>query len=357
MKCAVCVEAGKPLKFVEVTLPNPERHEVIVRTHATSICHSDLHLLDGVWPHPLPVIAGHESAGIVEAVGQDVTRVKPGDKVVVCSVRACGNCYYCTIGASQCCTYHFPENITAFTSLKGDTIHIGLRMGGFAEAMVVDESQLAVVPDEMPLDRAALLACGVLTGYGAVVNTAKVEPGKSVGVIGVGGVGINSLQAAHLVGASQILALDIDENKLAKAPLFGATHTINSSVEDVHQRVLEITNGFGLDYCFVTAPVMQAAELGIQITGRLGQTVIVGFGDWSQKIPVPIDQLMLEKSVTASRMGSGRVSIDIPKLAHYYLNGRLKLDELISNRFSFSHINLAVEESKKGESIRNLVEF
>ena len=357
MKCAVCVEAGKPLTFVDVTLPAPKRREVIVRTHTTSICHSDLHLLDGLWPHPLPVVAGHESAGIVETVGESVTRVKRGNKVVVCSVRACGRCHYCTIGASQCCTHDFPNNTSTLTTHNGLTIHIGLRMGGFAEAMIIDERQLALLPDEMPLDRAALLACGVLTGYGAVVNTAKVETGKTVGVIGVGGVGVNSLQAAHIVGASQILAIDIDESKLAKAPIFGATHTINSSEADVHQRVLEITHGFGLDYCFVTAPVMQAAELGIQITGRLGQTVIVGFGDWHQKVPVPIDQLMLEKSVTASRMGSGQVSIDIPRLAQFYLDGRIKLDELITNQYPFSDINLAIEDSKTGASLRNLIQF
>ncbi len=357
MKCAICVETGQPLEFIEVSLPVPQAHEVIVHTAATAVCHSDLHLLDGTWPHPLPVIAGHESAGMVAAVGREVTQFKAGDKVVVCSVRACGHCYYCLIGASQCCTHTFPENTSVFTAVTGQTIHIGLRMGGFAEAMIVDHRQLARLPDTMPLDKAALLACGVLTGYGAVVNTAKVKPGKTVGVIGVGGVGVNSLQAAHLVGASHIVAIDIDEAKLEKAPNFGASHVVNSAQEDVQQQVLEITDGRGLDYCFVTAPVMAAAEMGIQLTGHLGETVIVGFGDWDQNIPVPIGQLMREKRITASRMGSGKVAVDIPLLAQYYLDGRLKLDELITNRYLFSEINTAIKASQTGAGLRNMILF
>ena len=357
MKCAICVEPKKPLEIIDVIDPIPKAHEVIVRTVATSICHSDLHLLDGTWPHPMPVVAGHESAGIVEKVGRNVDQIKVGDKVVVCSVRACGNCYYCKIGASQCCTNTFSDSTSTLKTVDNQTVYIGLRMGGFAERMVVDHRQLAILPAKMPLEKASLLACGVLTGYGAVVNTAQVKPGKSVGVIGVGGVGLNSIQTARLVGATQVIAIDTNDDKLEKAMSFGASHAINNGEEGVKEKVWEATEGRGLDYCFVTAPVMSAAELGIQITGLLGQIIIVGFGNWDQKIPVPINQLMLEKSITASRMGSGRVSIDIPRLAQYYLDGRFKLDELISERFQFSDINLAIESSKAGVGIRNMIQF
>ena len=209
----------------------------------------------------------------------------------------------------------------------------------------------------MPLDRAALLACGVLTGYGAVVNTAQAEAGKSVGVIGVGGVGINSIQAAHLIGASQVVAIDVSEDKLQVAPDFGASHTINSSAGDVLEQVLEITQGKGLDYSIVTAPVKSAMVQGIEITGFQGKTVIVGIADWSEEIPVRVDQLMREKSVTASRMGSGRVSVDIPRLAQFYLDGRLKLDELITARYDFSDINAALEASETGQGLRNVLMF
>ncbi len=357
MQCAVCYDINQLLRLQHVQLSKPKSNEVLVRTAATSICHSDIHLVRGIWPHPLPVIAGHESAGVVEAVGDDVRDVKVGDKVVVCSVRACGTCYYCVTGASQCCTHTFPDNTSKFVSNDGEDILIGLRTGGFAEAMIVDQSQVAVVPDEMPLDRAALLACGVLTGYGAVVNTAKAEAGKSVGVIGVGGVGINSIQAAHLIGASQVVAIDLSDEKLQTALDFGASQTINSAKGDALEQVLEITKGRGLDYAIVTAPVKSAMVQGIEITGFQGTTVIVGVADWSEEIPVRVDQLMREKRITASRMGSGRVSVDIPRLAQFYLDGRLKLDELITGRYDFTDINRALEASEAGHGLRNVLTF
>jgi Zn-dependent alcohol dehydrogenase len=357
MQCAVCYDTKKPLRLQQVKLSQPKPNEVLVRTAATSICHSDIHLVRGIWPHSLPVIAGHESAGVVEAVGSDVRDIQVGDKVVVCSVRTCGSCYYCVAGASQCCTHDFPDNTDKFVSQDGEDILIGLRMGGFAEAMIVDQSQIAIVPEAMPLDRAALLACGVLTGYGAVVNTAKAEPGKSVGVVGVGGVGINSIQAAYLIGASQVLAIDVSEEKLQAAVDFGASHTIDASRGNVLAQVLDITKGKGLDYSIVTAPVKSAMVQGIEITGFQGKTVIVGIADWTEEIPVRVDQLMREKSVTASRMGSGRVSIDIPHLAQFYLDGRLKLDELITDYYRFSEINAALEASEAAHGFRNVLIF
>src|SRR5262245_60861658 len=230
MKAAVCYAFGKPLVVEEVEIAAPQSGEVKVRLAATAICHSDVHLIRGEWGGDLPVVAGHESAGVVEEVGENVTLVRPGDAVVVSLLRACGRCFYCTTGLPHMCGARFAlERESRLRNQRGEALHQGIRTAGFAEYAVVDQSQVVKVPSDMPLDRAALLACGVITGLGAVVNTARVGPGESVVVIGTGGVGLNAIQGAVLAGAHPIVAVDRLDVKLAAAREFGATHTINAA--------------------------------------------------------------------------------------------------------------------------------
>src|ERR1700734_4280917 len=243
-KAAVCRAFGAPLAIETVELAEPGPGEVMIRTAACAICHSDIFYIDGAWGGDLPAVYGHEAAGVVEAVGPGVTRLKVGDHVVATLIRNCGFCPACTEGAPVFCEEVFPlDRATPLHDGKGKPIVHGLRTGAFAEHMVVDQSQAIAIPKEIPLDSAALIACGVLTGMGAVVNTAGVNAGSSVVVIGCGGVGLNSIQGARISGSSPIIAVDIADAKLEAAGAFGATHLINGKTEDVAARVGEFTGG------------------------------------------------------------------------------------------------------------------
>ena len=262
-KAAVCRAFGAPLTIETVELAEPGPGEVLIRTAACAICHSDIFFFDGAWGGDLPAVYGHEAAGVVEAVGEGVTRLKVGDPVVATLIRNCGFCPACTEGAPVFCEEVFPlDRATPLHDGAGKPIAHGLRTGAFAEHMVVDQSQAIAIPKDVPLDSAALIACGVLTGLGAVVNTAGVKPGSSVVVIGCGGVGLNSIQGARLAGASPILAVDVEPGKLAAAREFGATETINARSEDAASRVDELTGGRKADWVFVTVGVKGAAEQG-----------------------------------------------------------------------------------------------
>ena len=229
MKAAICFEHGKPLIIEEVEIAEPKGRNVKIKLGACAICHSDIHYMEGAWQGQLPAIFGHEASGVVTDVGQDVTRLKKGDRVIVTLIRSCGSCYYCDQGEPVMCGDAVATDSDDVIFLKdGTPVVQGMKTGAFAEYVVVDESQTAILPKEMPLDVASLLACGVITGAGAVVNTAQVKPGSSVVVVGVGGVGLNSVQAAALSGAAKIIAVDIEPEKLKTALSFGATHTIEA---------------------------------------------------------------------------------------------------------------------------------
>jgi S-(hydroxymethyl)glutathione dehydrogenase/alcohol dehydrogenase len=359
MKAAVCYEFGKPLVVEEVEIDPPQRGEVKVRLTATSICHSDVHLIRGEWGGTLPVVAGHEAAGIVEVIGTDVTLAKPGDRVVVSFLRACGHCFYCTLGFSHLCEATFAlQTESRFRNQRGDGLRHGLRTAAFAEYTIVDQSQVAPVPADMPLDRAALLACGVITGFGAVVNTAHVGPGQSVVVIGTGGVGLNTIQGAVLVGAHPIIAVDRLESKLTQAQAFGATHTINGAQKDPVAAVKELTLGRGADYAFVTVGSPVAAAQGIAMIRKAGTVVVVGIPDEGATVPLPVGDLVGdERRVIGCLMGSGRLRIDVPWLVELYRRGQLKLDELITARYPLEQINEAITAMESGEVLRNVIVF
>ena len=359
MKAAVCRKFGDPLQIEDVAIASPGPGEVLVKLAACAICHSDIIFMDGGWGGDLPAVYGHEAAGIVESVGDGVESMTPGDHVVVTLIRSCGHCHYCSQGASVACetTFHLDQQ-SPLSTANGDVLKHGLRTGGFAEYGVVHDSQAVAIDRSVALDSASLLACGVLTGFGAVVNTAAVETGSSVVVIGTGGVGLNSVQGARISGAATIIAIDVSADKLKAAQEFGATHAINASDADIVSQVRALTGGRGADYVFVTVGSIVAINSAYALMGSTGAVVLVGMpenGVMSEFEPGNIaDQ---SQRILGSKMGSGRVQIDIPYLVTLYQQGRLKLDELISGRYPLEDINEAIASARRGEALRNVIVF
>jgi S-(hydroxymethyl)glutathione dehydrogenase/alcohol dehydrogenase len=359
MKAAVCYEHGKPLVVEEVDIDSPRQGEVKVHVTATAVCHSDIHAISGDFPADLPCVPGHESAGYVEDVGEGVTSVKPGDPVVASLLIACGKCRYCKKGFPHMCEAKFPDDTDIrLKNKRGQGIHQYAGVAGFAEYVIVDESQTVAVPREMPLDRASLLACGVITGFGAVVNRARVEPFNSVVVIGTGGVGLNSVQGAAFSGAYPIIAVDISDYKLDAARAFGATHTVNASQGDAIEAVKQLTSGMGADYIFVAVGSVSALKQSLAMAGPRGMIVIVGLPPVTESLSLlPVDLLNNEIMITATSMGSTRLSVDVPRLVELYQAGRLKLDELVTGRYPLEQINEAIESVLNGEALRNVIMF
>jgi S-(hydroxymethyl)glutathione dehydrogenase/alcohol dehydrogenase len=360
MKAAVCYEFGKPLVIEEVDLDPPQEGEVKVRVVATAVCHSDIHAIKGDLPGGLPGLPGHESAGYVEEVGKGVTSVKPGDPVMLSTVTAgCGQCYYCTIGLRHLCERrkHLPPH---HHNKKGEPLApMAGPVGGFAEYTVVPDNELAVLPKDFPMDRAALMSCGVLTGFGAVFNRAQVKSLDSVIVVGTGGVGLNAIQAASIAGARPIIAVDILDKKLELAKTFGATHTVNSAKEkEPVKLVQQMTHGRGAEYVFVTVGSAAALRQGFLMSAQRGMTVLIGLIPMKESISfTAFDFVMGERVVTGCGGGSPRLSIDVPRLVELYRDGLLKLDELITARYPLEDINVAIESAEKGDVIRNIIMF
>lgn len=362
MKAAVCYEFGQPLVVEDVSIDEPHAGEVRVRLAATAICHSDLHLMHGDWAGGLPVVPGHEAAGVVASIGSGVTAVSPGDRVVVSLLRSCGQCFQCTKGSTELCEYPYALNTESrLRTARGEAIVHGIRVAAFAEEVVVDQSQVVKVREEMPFDRAALLGCGVITGVGAVLNTARVGAGESVVIIGAGGVGLNAVQAAAIAGAAPIIAVDRLEAKLSAALAFGATDTINSaSLEprDVARTIRRLTSGRGADYAFVTVGVAEAVGDALRLIRPGGTVVAVGMPPNRATAPLRVaDLVWSEQRLLGSRMGATRLTRDVPRLVDLYLDGRLKLDELITAHYPLDGINAALAAMERGEALRNVIVF
>jgi S-(hydroxymethyl)glutathione dehydrogenase / alcohol dehydrogenase len=360
MKAAVCYEFNQPLVIEELTMRPPQADEVKVKVAATAICHSDIHDIRGDFGGEPPFVGGHETAGYVEEVGAGVTVVKPGDSVIVSLLESCGTCFFCTTGKPYFCetkvTY---DNKGTLTNLKGEEVIQKARVGGFAEYVLVHESQLVRIDPDFPKDLASLLACGVTTGFGAVVNRAKVPPMKSVVVIGTGGVGLNSVQGALTCGANPIIAVDILDSKLARAREFGATHGVNAKSTDAVAAVKEVTGGKGADYVFVTVGSGAALQQAFSMLRRGGAAVMVGLPPAEDAmVTLPAAEFAInEKTVTGGYMGSICLQVDIPALIALYKAGRYKLDELIAGRYPFERINEAMASSMAGEALRNVIVF
>lgn len=360
MKAAVCYEMGKPLIIEDVSVDAPGPGEVKVRMAATAICHSDIHGLKGELGPRVPVIGGHESAGYVDAVGAGVTGVKPGDTVVVSLIASCGHCRYCLQGQPHLCIERSTlGNMSKFHNKKGESIFQMFKVGSLAEYTVVEQSQVVKIPGDIPLDRAALLGCAVITGFGSVVWRAQVKALSSVVVIGTGGVGLNAIQAAAFSGAYPVIAVDILDSKLKAAKEFGATHLVNASQGDTIEAVKKITSGFGADYVFVTVGGASSVKQGYQMTGKRGTTVMVGLPTPKDNIVSlsPFEFMDTERVLTGSQMGSTNLQIHIPQLVTLYKAGKLKLDELITKRYPIEKVNEAIEEVEKGKALRNVIMF
>ena len=359
MKAAICYEFGKPLVIEEIEIAPPKKSEVKVRVATTAICHSDIHDLKGELPGGTPFVGGHEVAGYIDEIGSDVAGLKSGEPVVVSLVKSCGKCYFCITGMPHLCEGFGQMKPEAHLRNKqGQPLMAKGGVGGFAEYVVVDESQVVVIPEEMPIDRAALLACGVITGFGAVVNRMKVRPFNSVVVIGTGGVGLNAIQGAAYSGAYPIIAVDVLDNKLKAALDFGATHTVNSKQVDPIEAVKKMTSGRGADYVFVTVGSISAVRQGFSMTGPRGTAVVIGLPPFKETLSLsPMEFIRAERSISGAFMGSVNLKVDIPRLVKLYQSGVLKLDELITGRYPLEKINEAVASVEKGEALRNVIMF
>jgi S-(hydroxymethyl)glutathione dehydrogenase/alcohol dehydrogenase len=363
MKAAVLYEAGKPLVVEDIKLAPPKAGEVHVKVAANGACHSDLHVMTGDMRMPLPIVLGHEGAGIVTEVGPGVASVKEGDHVVLSFSPVCGHCYYCTEGNPHLCETR-PKKLG--TLLDGSTrlakngteiFHFAFT-ASFAEETVVPESCAIKIRDDMPLDRACFVGCGTMTGVGAALNTAKVQPGSTVAVIGCGGVGLNVIQGAALAGARQIIAIDLLKNKLDFAKTFGATHFVNPSQDDAFKAVMELTGGRGVDYAFEVISTAKTIELAFKMTARRGTCTIVGVSPESARITLnPNIFTMMEKRLIGSFYGSTRPRIDMPRLVDLYMEKKIKIDELVSRTFPLDGVNEAYDLLKQGEVARSVVKF
>lgn len=359
IQAAVCYEHGAPLVVEELSLADPAPHEVRVRLKAVAICHSDISSLRGEWAGGrTPTVAGHEASGVVESVGPSVDSVAAGDHVVVTLVRSCGECDACKAGHSVCCDGKTAlDSSSRLTSSAGVEVEQGLRTAAFAEACVVHESQLVRIPDDVPFVSAALLGCGVITGFCSVTNIAKVNRGAKVVVIGIGGLGLNAIQGAVLSGAAKVIAVDVLDSKLAAAREFGATDTINARATDVVEAVQKLC-GNGADYVFVSAGRSQAFTQSIGMLNKYGSSVILGMPpDADKDFVVDSHALTTGRKILGSKMGDTCIREDIPRLVSLYQEGKLKLDEIVSKTYLLGDINEALEDAERGESLRNVIVF
>ena len=359
MKAAVLEEIPGELVIGDVEVRNPGPREVLVRTVAAGLCHSDLHFMEGKWAGAVPVVLGHESAGIVEAVGEHVTYVQPGDPVITCTSGFCGQCAYCLSGRPNLCTKVAiqPDPSAGPRLHRGEqVVHQFADLASFAELLLVHENFVVKVRDDMPLDKAALIGCGVTTGVGAVTNTAKVRPGETVAVIGCGGIGLNAIQAAAIVGAGRVIAVDRVASKLELARTFGATDVVDAAEVDPVGAVIEMTSG-GVDHAFEAIGLKVAAEQAFAMLKNGGTATIIGMLPLGEKIEIDGLSMLLEKRLQGSNMGSNRFRVDMPQYVDWYLVGKLKLDELVSATMPIEQINDGFNRLSSGEVARQLITF
>lgn len=344
MKAAILHEFDADLVIEDVTMSLPEPDEVLVRVVASGVCHTDRTMQLGANPLPLPLLLGHEVAGIVEAVGQDVTYVRPGDHVVTNISASCGQCRWCQRGEIQHCEDKHRSRAAGRPprlSMGDAAVEPLVGIGGFAELLLVHHTAVVRVPDEMPLDRAALLGCAVMTGVGAVRNAARVRPGDTVAVIGCGGVGLNAIQGARLAGAARIIAIDRIGAKLDRAALFGATDVVDASVVDPVAAVRDLTRT-GVDHAIEVVGLAVTMQQAFAMLDTMGQVTMVGVPRPETRIELPAVDFLIEKRFVGSKVGSGRPRLEVPMLCDLYLRGRLMLDELISDRLSLDDVNRAL---------------
>jgi len=359
MKAAVLREVGKPLQIEDVQIGKPGPHEVLIRTAAAGVCHSDVHFFEGSYPYPLPTVLGHESAGVVEAVGSEVRTVKPGDHVITCLSAFCGHCEDCLTGRMSLCQspeVRREQSEGSRLTQNGAPMQQFLNLSSFAEQMLIHEHACVAIRKDMPLDRACLIGCGVMTGVGAAIHTSGVRPGETVAVIGCGGVGLSAINGAAIAGAGRIIAIDLSPGKDNMARQFGATDFICSADNDPVKAVMELTGG-GVHHSFEAIGLGKTAEQAFNMLRRGGTANVIGMIPVGQTVTLMGAAFLGEKRIQGSLMGSNRFPIDMPRLVDFYLSGKLKLDDMISRRIKLEDVNEAFAEMKTGSIARSVIVF
>jgi Zn-dependent alcohol dehydrogenase len=362
MRAAVLEASGTPLTIAEdIDIEDPRAGEVLVRVRNCGLCHSDVSAMDGTFQPPVPIILGHEAAGVVEATGPGVTRVKAGDTVVLTPAPPCGHCYWCLRGEHSICvnasaisSNTFPDGGTRL-SRRGGVVYRGVGMGAFGEYVVIQETGAIPVPEDTPLEIACVIGCAVQTGVGAVLNTARVPEGATVLVMGAGGIGIAIVQGARLAGASRIIVSDPVASRRDAAARFGATDVIDPGSEDVTAAVMRMT-GVGADYAFDAVGRSALVETGLWSTRAGGTTVLVGAGPLEDTLTIPPVLLTVtEKKLLGSLLGSSNSPYEIPRLLALWRAGRLDLEGMVSAQRPLSEVNEAVADMKAGRGIRTVL--
>ncbi|QUJ75429.1 Zn-dependent alcohol dehydrogenase [Sulfitobacter albidus] len=357
IKAAVCHSFGAPLSVEDIRLRPPEAGEVEVTLDAVAICHSDISYAEGAWGGSLPAVYGHEAAGRVAAVGSGVTGLAEGDSVIVTLIRSCGTCASCAGGTPTLCETPYDGDHGPIRTADGGKLHQAMACGAFAEAVVVDQRQVVKIADDIPKEAAALVACGVITGVGAVVNAAKLRAGQDVVVIGAGGVGLNAIQGARIAGARRIVAVDMSAEKLEIAREFGATDGVLAS-EGKPWRAAKKAMGRGADAVIVTVGVTAAYDSAPQYLAYGGKVIMVGMPHIDETSTyAPVMMAAVGQGMVGSKMGDVVIQRDIPWMVDLYGQGRLKLDELISGRWELGQINEAIADTKTGSARRNVIVF
>ena len=370
IKAAVLYEQGKktpfseskPLKVEEVDLEPPGAGEVLIRTGAAGLCHSDLSMINGVMQRKVPMVPGHEAAGVVEEIGANVTQCKPGDHVVMSFVPICGECEFCITGRSNICSTAFNARATGALingnrrlSLNGEPLHHTNGVSCYAEYMVACEDSVITIDKEVPMLDAALFGCAVVTGVGAIINTAKIVPGSTIAVVGLGGVGLCALLGCVVAGAGRIIAVDIASDKLGLARQLGATDTFNATDPNCTEKIIEETKG-GVEYAFEVAGVVEAMQTAYAITRRGGTTVTSGLSQHQHTFEIPHSQLVVdERTIKGSYMGSCVVRNDVPKFINLYKQGKLPVDKLRSGNICLNDLNQGFDKLAAGDAIRQML--
>ena len=363
MKAAVLYEANRPMDIEELDQDEPGPGEVRIKIGAAGICASDHHIMVGSAPFPMPIVLGHEGAGTVEEVGPGVTRVKPGERCVLSFISPCGYCTPCNTGQPQMCDTHREVNSLMFDGTArlhkgGADIYQMQKVGVFGEYAIVPEAACSPMPDAVPMEVAALIGCSVTTGVGGVINQPGIQTGGTVAVFGTGGVGLNALQGARLLNSRQVIAVDIYDHKLEFSYKFGATDVVNAKAENAVEKIMELTDGRGVDYAFDTFGSQVTTTQAIQSVRKGGSAVIIGLAPAGETAPIDlVDLVRLQKSLVGSYYGSASPHESFTKLINFYLQGKIDIDSLITRRYELEQINEAFDALARGEDGRGVLVF
>jgi len=363
MKAAILYEPNTPLKVEDVELDDPQENEILVKLVATGVCHSDLHLMNGELPHPVPFVPGHEGAGVVEKVGPGVTTVQPGDHVILMVAFSCGNCPSCLEGRLTMCVENLPIQMMGTLPGGHTRLHKGdqplqhlFGLACYAEKVVVHERSAVKVRKDAPMEVVCVLGCGASTGIGAAVNSTGIRAGESIVIFGCGGVGLSAVMGARMAGAGHIIAVDVLDSKLEKAKELGATHTINASQDDPAGKVMEILGG-GADYALEFIGNVNVTAQAFASIRNGGKLIVAGVAPITDVLTIAPFEFLLGKTITGTIQGDVIAQIDIPRYVDMYMDGRLPVDKLITRTYTLDQINEAFDAMQKGEVIRSVIKM